>query len=163
MPATGRGNVGNLPVEVTSFVGRRRESREVSRMLAGSRLVTLTGVGGTGKTRLAVRVAAHRRRAFPDGAWFVDLTQLPESESPTRSVRDPDVLAYLVTATLGLRVRGGEPPLRALVERLADRQMLLILDSCEHLIPASVILTVERGAATDKRIGRAAHRDARRP
>ena len=71
-PASG----GNLPVELTSFVGRRRELGEVKRLLGASRLVTLTGVGGTGKTRLAARAGAELRRAFPDGVWFVDLTAL---------------------------------------------------------------------------------------
>ncbi len=109
-------------------------------MLSGSRLVTLTGVGGTGKTRLALRVAAEVRRAFGDGVWFVDLTELHGPGLLAQQVQDPDVLAYLVAATLGLRERGGGSPLRWLAEQLADRQMLLILDNCEHLIPASAIL-----------------------
>ena len=109
-------------------------------MLSGSRLVTLTGVGGTGKTRLALRVAVEVRRAFGDGVWFVDLSELHGPGLLAQQVQDPDVLAYLVAATLGLREQGGGSPLRWLAEQLADRQMLLILDNCEHLIPASAIL-----------------------
>src|SRR3712207_3630891 len=97
---------GNVPAELTSFIGRRRELDEVKRLLAEGRLVTLTGVGGTGKTRLSLRVAASVRRAFPDGVFFVDLTELRNPRLLTREVQDPDVLAYLVGAVLGLQDRG---------------------------------------------------------
>jgi predicted ATPase/DNA-binding NarL/FixJ family response regulator len=140
MSTTGRAAVGNLPLELTSFVGRRREVGEVRRLLGETRLVTLTGVGGTGKTRLALRVAAELRRAFPDGVWFVDLTQLHDMGPYTQDVQDPDVLAFRVTATLGLREQGGRPPLQVLAEQLADRQLLLVLDNCEHLLPACAVL-----------------------
>ena len=103
-------------------------------------LLTLTGPGGAGKTRLAGRLGAQLRRTFPDGVWFVDLTQVRESGPLTREVADPEVLAYLVTATLGLREQGGGPPLRALAERLTDLRMLLILDNCEHLLAAATAL-----------------------
>ena len=76
--APGARVTGNLPAELTSFVGRRGELAEVRRLLAGSRLVTLTGVGGVGKTRLALRAAAGLRRAFPGGVWLVRLDQLRE-------------------------------------------------------------------------------------
>jgi predicted ATPase/DNA-binding NarL/FixJ family response regulator len=132
---------GNLPAELTSFVGRRRELGEVRRRLSESRLVTLTGVGGTGKTRLAMQAAARLRRAFPDGVWFVDLSQLHGSGPVTRQVQDPDVLPMLVAGVLGLSERGAGPPLEMLVERLDGRQMLLVLDNCEHLIPASAMVT----------------------
>ena len=141
MAATGAGAIGSLPGELTSFVGRRRELDEVKRLLGESRLVTLAGVGGTGKTRLAVRVAAGLRRVFADGVWFVDLTQLRESGLLTQNVEHPDVLALLVTATLGLRGQGDGPPVQGLVEQLVDRQMLLVLDNCEHLLQASATLT----------------------
>jgi predicted ATPase/DNA-binding CsgD family transcriptional regulator len=140
MPGDNVHNVGNLPSELSSFVGRRRELREVKRLLGESRLVTLTGVGGTGKTRLALRAAADMRRAFGDGVWFVDLTQLHGPGLLAQQVQDPDVLAYLVAATLGLQELGGAPPLQMLVGQLADRQVLLVLDNCEHLLPASAIL-----------------------
>lgn len=146
MPTARRATIGNLSAEVTSFVGRRREVGEVKRALAESRLVTLTGVGGTGKTRLAVRVAGDLRRVFGDGVWFVDLTQLHGPELFAREPQDPDVLAFLVTTTLGLRQQGGSP-LHPLVGQLADRRMLLVLDNCEHLLPGSAILadTLLRG------------------
>ena len=134
LPAT-----GNLPVELTSFVGRRQELTEVGRLLSESRMVTLTGTGGTGKTRLAVRVAAQLRRTFPAGGWLIDLGELRESGSLCPESDEPDVLASLVAATLGLRERGGAP-LEALADRLADRSMLLVLDNCEHHLRASAVL-----------------------
>jgi predicted ATPase/DNA-binding CsgD family transcriptional regulator len=139
MPGSHTRKVGNLPSELSSFIGRRRELGEVKRLLAGSRLVTLTGVGGTGKTRLALRVSAELLRAFPDGAWFVDLTRLHTAGLLAPNVHDVDVLAFLVGATLGLSEQGGEP-LRGLAAQLADRRVLLVLDNCEHLIPAAAIL-----------------------
>ncbi|MBP2323534.1 putative ATPase/DNA-binding CsgD family transcriptional regulator [Kibdelosporangium banguiense] len=142
MPEVRAGKAGNLPSEVSSFIGRRRELGEVKRLLADSRLVTLTGVGGTGKTRLALRVAADVRRAFADGVWFVDLAELHDLALHTQEVQDPDVLAFLVAAALGLRDQGGAP-LRMLAEQLADWRLMLILDNCEHLLPACAILTEE--------------------
>jgi predicted ATPase/DNA-binding CsgD family transcriptional regulator len=132
---------GNLPVELTGFVGRRRELGEVKRLLGAARLVTLTGVGGTGKTRLAVRVAGQLRRAFPDGVCFVDLTALRAPEPLVVEVQDPEVLAYLLLGALGLRdqpVAG--TAMEQLVRYLAGRQALLVLDNCEHLLPASAVL-----------------------
>ncbi len=87
---TARGLLGNLPAEVTSFVGRRQEVTGIRRMLSAGRLVTLTGAGGVGKTRLAQRVGAEMRRAFPDGVWFVELAEL----------RDPDLVAVTVGEAL---------------------------------------------------------------
>lgn len=139
MPTTGRATIGNLPAELTSFVGRRRELGHVTQLLAESRLVTLTGFGGAGKTRLAVQVGANLRRAFADGVWLVDLTQMKEAGLPSPNFQGPDVLAFLVGATLGLPERAGGQPLGMLAEELADRQLLLILDNCEHLIPAIAI------------------------
>jgi len=108
-------------------------------LLGASRLVTLTGMGGVGKTRLAVRVAAEVRRAFTDGVWFVDLTRLRDPDLLAQEFQDPDALAYLVMAALGVGQRAG-PPVRQLTEYLAGRQTLLILDNCEHLLPASAVL-----------------------
>ena len=129
MPTTGRAIKGNLPAELSSFIGRRRELGEVRRLLGSSGLVTLTGVGGTGKTRLALRVAAESRRAFADGAWFVDLAHLHDPKLLVRRAPDPDGLAFLVTATLGLREQAGGSPLEVLVEQLAERRILLVVDN----------------------------------
>src|SRR6516225_12050058 len=128
--ATVRHGAGNLPAELTSFVGRRGELAEVRRLLAGSRLVTLTGVGGVGKTRLAVRAAAGLRRAFRDGVWLVQLDQL----------RDPALVAQAVAGALGLQDRAGYTPAAMLAEYLAGRQLLLVLDNCEHLVDAAAKL-----------------------
>ncbi|MDI6102697.1 LuxR C-terminal-related transcriptional regulator [Actinoplanes sp. NEAU-A12] len=127
-------------MELNSFVGRRQELGEVRRLLADSRLVTLTGVGGTGKTRLALRVAEHVRRAFSDGVWFVDLTELRNPGLPSWEVSDPEVLAYLVAVVLEVHKPGGRPPMRQLTDCLAPRQTLLVLDNCEHLLPACTLL-----------------------
>ena len=128
--APGARVTGNLPAELTSFVGRRGELAEVRRLLAGSRLVTLTGVGGVGKTRLALRAAAGLRRAFRDGVWLVQLDQL----------RDEALVAQAVAGALGLQDRAGYAPAAALADYLAGRQLLLVLDNCEHLVDAAAKL-----------------------
>src|SRR5215469_16116684 len=122
---------GNLPAELTSFVARRGELAEVRRLLAGSRLVTLTGPGGVGKTRLALRAAAGLARAFRDGVWLVRLDQL----------RDEALVAPAVAGALGLQDRAGYAPEAAVAEYLAGRQLLLVLDNCEHLVDATAELT----------------------
>ena len=124
--APGARVAGNLPAELTSFVGRRGELAEVRRLLGGSRLVTLTGIGGVGKTRLALRAAAGLTRAFPGGVWLVRLDQL----------RDEALVAQAVAGALGLQDRPGYSPAAALAEYLAGRQLLLVLDNCEHLVDA---------------------------
>jgi predicted ATPase/DNA-binding CsgD family transcriptional regulator len=121
---------GNLPAELTSFVGHRGELAEVRRLLAASRLVTLTGPGGVGKTRLALRAAAGLRRAFRDGVWLVRLDQL----------RDEALVAQAVASTLGLQDRAGYTPAAMLADYLAGRQLLLVLDNCEHLVDAAAKL-----------------------
>jgi predicted ATPase/DNA-binding CsgD family transcriptional regulator len=121
-----RGSPGNLPAEVTSFVGRRHELTGIRRMLATSRLVTLTGAGGVGKTRLAQRVGLDMRRAFPDGVWLVELAEL----------RDPDLVAVTVAEALGVREESVSPGAPGLATFLGDQQALLILDNCEHLVAA---------------------------
>src|SRR5215472_4670907 len=128
--AAGTRVTGNLPAELTSFVGRRGELAEVSRLLAGSRMVTLTGIGGVGKTRLALRAAARLRRAFRDGVWLVQLDQL----------RDEALVAQAVAGALGLHDRAGNAPAAMLAEHLAGRQLLLVLDNCEHLVDAATKL-----------------------
>ncbi|MGY1984008.1 ATP-binding protein [Nocardia gipuzkoensis] len=121
---------GNLPSAVTSFVGRQREIREVRALLATARLVTLTGVGGVGKTRLATEVAAASGRSFPDGAWLVDLA----------AVDDPQRVARAVVTSLGMPDLSHRTAEQQIVERLADRQVLLVLDNCEHLLDGCRLL-----------------------
>jgi predicted ATPase/DNA-binding CsgD family transcriptional regulator len=114
----------NLPVQVSSFIGREAELAEVRALVAGSRLVTLTGAGGAGKTRLAVQVAAGLADAAGDGVWFADLAPLG----------DPDLVAVLVADVLGVRQEPGRPALETLVEAVAARSLLVLLDNCEHVI-----------------------------
>lgn len=121
--------VGNLPVPVTSFVNRRFELGEVRRLLSVARLVTLTGVAGVGKTRLALAVGAAVRRAFPDGVWLVELAH----------VRDEALLAHAVAHTLGIHELAGDP-LGSLVEFVRPRCALLVLDNCEHVIDGCAAL-----------------------
>jgi predicted ATPase len=122
--ARNRSRSGQIAAEVTTFVGRRLELAQVRQLLTTSRLVTLTGVGGSGKTRLALRMATDLRRAFADGVWHVDLT----------AVRDRTLLGYAVAETLDIDDQTDRPVLDVLVGYLRDRELLLILDNCEHLL-----------------------------
>ncbi len=101
---------GNLPAELTSFVGRRGEISDVKRALSAARLLTLTGVGGVGKTRLALRVAAGLQRAFADGVWLVELAAL----------QDHTLLEQTLADAMGLRDRSARPPWVVVVRHLAD-------------------------------------------
>ncbi|NKQ54217.1 LuxR family transcriptional regulator [Amycolatopsis sp. K13G38] len=130
-PAPEREHSATLPAELTSFVGRRNERAEIRRLLADARLVTLTGFGGVGKTRLALRVAQELRRAFTDGVWFVSLA----------GVNDPDWLPHAVSTALGLQGRSTRTAPGALVEYLRSRETLIVLDNCEHLIDTCAMLT----------------------
>ena len=114
----------NLPVFLTSFIGRGREIAEAKRLLSTSRLLTLTGPGGCGKTRLATFVAAELGSEHTDGAWFVDLAPLS----------DPDLVAPTLISTLGVGEQAGRSPLEILSEYLEIRELILILDNCEHLV-----------------------------
>lgn len=124
MPTGPRGEVGNLPLELTSFVGRRHALFEAKKTLSTSRLVTLTGMGGVGKTRLALRVAADTRRGFKDGVWLIELGEL----------HDAMLVTATVATTLGIRNQSADPPRALLTNHLMDRQLLLVLDNCEHLV-----------------------------
>ncbi|WP_378270654.1 LuxR C-terminal-related transcriptional regulator [Amycolatopsis pigmentata] len=128
-----RGPVGALPAELTSFIGRRRELSEVRRLLSVSRSVTLTGLGGVGKTRLAVQAGTALQRTFADGVWFVDLA----------AVDDPQVLAQTICSSLGLRGQVTTSDMDALVDHLRSRNLLLVLDNCEHLVAACAALAEE--------------------
>ncbi|MER7922318.1 LuxR C-terminal-related transcriptional regulator [Streptomyces sp. NPDC096057] len=119
-------NAGNLPAALTVFVGRSREIDEVRRVLDEARLLTLTGAGGVGKSRLAVQVAAGTAGWFADGAWVVDLT----------AVRAPSAVPDAVATALGLPDLGTRPVLEQLAGYLAGRRALIVLDNCEHLVGA---------------------------
>ena len=117
----------NLPESTTSFIGRRRLLTELSAGLGRTRLLTLTGVGGVGKSRLALELA--RRAAsteFPDGVWLVELA----------GIQDPEIVASTVASSLRLTFPGGSNPTVTLAEQLASRKLLLIMDNCEHLLDA---------------------------
>lgn len=116
----------HFPTPLTSFVGRDAELAELRRLVDGNRLVTLTGSGGVGKTRLALQLAEEFVDRFRDGAWCVDLTPISE----------PDLLSERVAHTLGLPDRPDHSPLATLVRFVADRQLMLVLDNCEHLLDA---------------------------
>ncbi|MER6715362.1 LuxR C-terminal-related transcriptional regulator [Streptomyces sp. NPDC000877] len=116
----------HLPAETTSFVDRRGELTEGRELLARARLVTLTGPGGVGKTRLAARIAARVQRAFPDGVRFVHLSGL----------HDPALVPLAAADALGLHDHSPQPPLAALVEQVRERRLLLVVDNCEHLAGA---------------------------
>ncbi|SDM32970.1 ATP-binding protein [Allokutzneria albata] len=122
--------VGGLPAELSSFVDRRQERGEVKRLLMASHLVTVTGVGGVGKTRLALRVAREVRRSFTDGVRWVELSAL----------QDPDLLAYAVAEALGIKDSTLRPMVQVLSEFLRTRSLLLVLDTCEHLVDACASL-----------------------
>jgi hypothetical protein len=122
----------NLPVQLTSFVGRQAEINKLRAALAGNRLVTLTGAGGVGKTRLAVRVAAELAGEFGDGVCYVDLAPITH----------PDVVPVTVTRALGLPDQPGQSTMDTLAWFLRDRDVLMVLDNCEHLLDASAALVV---------------------
>jgi len=118
---------GNLPVRATSFVGRDADLAKVATALERSPLVTLTGVGGVGKTRLALQVAAEVVPHYPDGAWLCELA----------GADGPAALAQIVSVSLGAPPRGGMDPAASIAEFLKPRRLLLVLDNCEHLIDAA--------------------------
>jgi predicted ATPase/DNA-binding CsgD family transcriptional regulator len=124
---------GNLPAETTSFVGRRRELAEVRKAFAGARLVSLVGPGGVGKTRLGVRAAADLGRGFADGAWWVELAE----------VRESGLVAGAAAGALDLRDQAATEPLQILLAHLRDRELLLLVDNCEHVLDASAELVAE--------------------
>jgi non-specific serine/threonine protein kinase len=128
----------NLPAQLTSFVGRQREIDDIQQLLAGNRLVTLTGAGGCGKTRLGLAVAAGLADRFPDGVWTVDLAPLSE----------PTLVTQTVAAVLDVREGQSGPLIEVLSGYLRRRHVLLLLDNCEHLIGpcASLVETLLRAA-----------------
>jgi predicted ATPase/class 3 adenylate cyclase/DNA-binding CsgD family transcriptional regulator len=120
----------NLPVQLTNFVGRQAEMKSLREALAANRLVTLTGAGGVGKTRLAVQVATELADKFDDGVRYVDLAPITH----------PGVVPITVARALGLPDQPGRSTMDTLLQFVRDRQMLVVLDNCEHLLDASAEL-----------------------
>jgi predicted ATPase/DNA-binding CsgD family transcriptional regulator len=123
----------NLPVQLTSFIGREREIADVKRLLYSSHLITLTGANGTGKTRLAIQIANSVSESFADGVWLVDLAPL----------REPALVPQLTAEALGLRPIPDQPLLETLLKFVQPKQLLLILDNCEHLNEACAQIAQE--------------------
>jgi non-specific serine/threonine protein kinase len=128
--STADGRRHNLPHPIASFVGRDREIAEVGRLLATTRLLTLTGAGGVGKTRLAHEVAVGVLDDYPDGVWLVELAALA----------DPALVPRAAAAVMGVREEPDRPQAATLADALASRRLLLVLDNCEHLIEACAAL-----------------------
>ena len=116
----------NLPVQLTSFIGREKEMEEIKQFVLAHRLITLTGIGGTGKTRLSLQVAADVLHQFPQGVWFIDLAPLT----------DPELIPETILSSLGIPQQPGLTGLQQLNDYLKNKRLLLILDNCEHLIRA---------------------------
>jgi predicted ATPase/class 3 adenylate cyclase len=114
----------NLPLQVTSFIGREKEIARVKELLTMSRLLTLTGTGGSGKTRLAIQAAADLFENYPDGVWFVDLAPLAV----------PELVPQTVASAIGIREDPGQPILKTVMDALAEKKTLVVLDNCEHII-----------------------------
>ena len=121
----------NLPIQLTSFIGREREMSEVKRLLATTRLLTLTGAGGAGKTRLLLQVAAELLEEFIDGVWLVDLASLSQ----------PDLVPQTVASAVSLREQPGCQMIETLSDFLRRKSLLLLLDNCEHLVSACAQVT----------------------
>ena len=122
--------VQRLPVQLTSFVGRQEQLTQLRELLTQSRLLTLTGAGGAGKTRLAIQVAAGIAGEFGDGVWYVDLAP----------ITDPELVPIIAARAFGLPDQPGRSTMDTLSHFVADRQMLVVLDNCEHLLDASAAL-----------------------
>jgi predicted ATPase/DNA-binding winged helix-turn-helix (wHTH) protein len=121
----------NIPAPVSELIGRDAEFTEVLRVAGSHRLLTLTGAGGIGKTTLALALARELRRQFPDGVWLAELAALA----------DPELVPATVAAAVGLELGGGDASVRRVAEALAERRLLLVLDTCEHVIDAAAAMT----------------------
>ncbi|HET9252997.1 MAG TPA: NB-ARC domain-containing protein, partial [Candidatus Eisenbacteria bacterium] len=141
--ALGERSSGNLPLSLDSFVAREQEVASVIGLLADTRLVTLTGVGGTGKTRLAIEVAHRLSATFPDGAWLVELAPVTHAEA----------VANVMGALLGVTQGPGKTLVHSLVDALRHRNVLLVLDNCEHVLDAAAeLVTLITRRCADVRI-----------
>jgi predicted ATPase/class 3 adenylate cyclase len=129
----------NLPTQITTFIGREAEIRDGLKLLDGTRLLTLTGPGGTGKTRLSLQLAAEAAASFPDGAFWV----------PLAPISDPELVPSTIAHSLGVQVSGSELPIDRVTEHLRDKTLLLVLDNFEQILGAaptvSVLLDAARG------------------
>jgi predicted ATPase/class 3 adenylate cyclase len=123
----------NLPIQLTSFVGREAEVASVREQVEGSRLVTLNGAGGCGKTRLALQAAAEMLEAFPDGVWFADLAP----------ITDPGKVIAVIAAAVGAREEAGRDLLDITAATIGDLRMLVLVDNCEHLLDAAARIASE--------------------
>jgi predicted ATPase/class 3 adenylate cyclase/DNA-binding CsgD family transcriptional regulator len=129
-----------LPTQLTSFVGRDEQLTEIRELLSNNRLVTLTGAGGVGKTRLAIQIAGQLSGEFGDEVWYVDLAP----------ITDPDLVPLTVVRAFRLPDQPGRSTMDALTRFIADRQLLVVLDNCEHLLDATAALVVTLLAACPK-------------
>src|SRR5438105_3532813 len=127
----------NLPTQLTSFIGRDDQVREARQLLTRSRLLTLTGPGGTGKTRLSLQIAAEVKDQFPDGVYFV----------PLASVQDPELVPSAIAQSLAIATTGSRRPIDALLDHLHDKRTLLVLDNFEQLLAAAPTATMLLEAA----------------
>ena len=120
----------NLPQQLTSFIGREKEIEQLKGLLGTARMLTLTGAGGCGKTRLAMQLAAEQLPSFPDGIWLVELAALS----------DPDLVPQTVANVFGLKEESGKSLTQTLTEYLASKKLLLVMDNAEHLLAACALL-----------------------
>jgi non-specific serine/threonine protein kinase len=123
-------SLGNLPTTLSTFVGREREIAQVQQLLSANRLITLTGAGGSGKTRLALKVAQELVGNFEHGIWFIELAP----------ISDPALVPQTTASTLNIREGAGRSLKEILSDHLSARQALLVMDNCEHLISACATL-----------------------
>jgi predicted ATPase/class 3 adenylate cyclase len=120
----------NLPIQTTTFIGREREMAQIKKLMKSSRLLTLTGSGGCGKTRLSLYVVADLIDDFADGVWFVELAP----------VADPNLVAHIVAQTVDVQEEMSDSILETLAKNLREKQLLLVLDNCEHLVDSCAVL-----------------------
>ncbi|HVR89233.1 MAG TPA: adenylate/guanylate cyclase domain-containing protein [Candidatus Limnocylindria bacterium] len=132
----------NLPTQVTTFIGREAEIAEGLRLLGATRLLTLTGPGGTGKTRLSLQLAVEAAESFPDGAFWV----------PLAPISDPELVPSTIAHSLGVQVSGSESPLQRVTEHVRGKQMLLVLDNMEQILPAAASVAALLAAGSQLKI-----------
>src|SRR5215467_10034862 len=132
----------SLPRPLTSFIGRERELAQAKRLLQASYLVTLTGPGGSGKTRLCIALATEVAAEYPDGVYFV----------PLAPVRDPQLVPSTIAQSIGLQDPRDRPLMEHLVSQLRERQLLIVLDNFEHLLPGAPVVTRLLQETSDLRI-----------